>query len=137
MRSVLSPRRRNLAAFVAAGALVVAGCGGDGGGATPAATDASAPVTVGDADPIADDEAPAGSADPSDPVDDAGASEETGGPADAADDAGDGAQADQTAPPATVPEILQVSAPLIGDGGDLDLAELGDRPVLLWFWSPF
>lgn len=31
---------------------------------------------------------------------------------------------------------LQFSAPLVG-GGRIDLAELGDRPVLLWFWAPW
>ncbi|MEX2627043.1 MAG: hypothetical protein WD225_09155, partial [Ilumatobacteraceae bacterium] len=37
---------------------------------------------------------------------------------------------------ATAPEILQVAAPLVG-GGELDLATVGDRPLLLWFWAPF
>lgn len=31
---------------------------------------------------------------------------------------------------------LQFSAPLVG-GGRIDMAELGDKPVLLWFWAPW
>lgn len=58
--------------------------------------------------------APAGPSDPSTPaVDEAGAAE----------------------PPAA-PEALRFSAPIVG-GDDLDLATLGDRPVVFWFWSPF
>lgn len=35
-----------------------------------------------------------------------------------------------------VPEALDWSAELVG-GGRIDLAERGDRPVLLWFWAPY
>lgn len=38
-------------------------------------------------------------------------------------------------PPAGVPEILAFSSPLVG-GGQLDGAELADKPTAFWFWSP-
>ena len=38
--------------------------------------------------------------------------------------------------PQAVPDALAFSAPLVG-GGELDLATLAGRPVLLWFWAPF
>lgn len=38
--------------------------------------------------------------------------------------------------PAEVPDALQFSAPLLG-GGDIEMATLAGRPVLLWFWSPW
>lgn len=34
------------------------------------------------------------------------------------------------------PEALQFSAPLVG-GGDIEVASLAGRPVLLWFWAPW
>ena len=43
------------------------------------------------------------------------------------------------APPtqeALVPEARDWSADLVG-GGRIDLAELGERPILLWFWAPY
>ena len=43
------------------------------------------------------------------------------------------------APPtqeAFVPEVRDWSADLVG-GGRIDLAELGERPILLWFWAPY
>lgn len=47
------------------------------------------------------------------------------------------------APPSTsgaavtdAPEALQFSAPLVG-GGQIELASLAGRPVLLWFWAPW
>ena len=37
---------------------------------------------------------------------------------------------------ALVPEARDWSADLVG-GGRIDLAELGERPILLWFWAPY
>jgi len=53
----------------------------------------------------------------------------------AADDGAD-QSIDTVAPATEVPEALRFSAPLIG-GGEIDMAALAGRPVLLWFWSPF
>ncbi len=50
----------------------------------------------------------------------------TGGPADG----------EATPKPATVPEILDFEAPLVG-GGTLDGAELAGAPVAVWFWAPW
>jgi hypothetical protein len=36
----------------------------------------------------------------------------------------------------TVPDVLRFSAPLVG-GGEIELATLAGRPVLLWFWAPW
>lgn len=54
----------------------------------------------------------------------------------AAEPVADSAVPDRTAGDVVVPAALQFSAPLVG-GGEIDLAELGDRPVLLWFWAPW
>jgi hypothetical protein len=35
-----------------------------------------------------------------------------------------------------VPAALDFSAPLVG-GGDIEVAALAGRPVLLWFWAPW
>ena len=35
----------------------------------------------------------------------------------------------------TVPAAFDVQAPLVG-GGDIDLAALATRPLVLWFWAP-
>jgi len=35
-----------------------------------------------------------------------------------------------------VPEALQFTAPLVG-GGEIDLASLAGKPVILWFWAPW
>lgn len=104
---------RRLAPLVLAAAIVA--CGGS---STPAADDA----------PIATD-VPAGTASPADPGTPAStAPAATGAPAtNAPDPAGD---------PAAVPEALQFTAPLVG-GGEIDVASLAGRPVLLWFWAPF
>ncbi|MDJ0770803.1 MAG: hypothetical protein QNJ12_18560 [Ilumatobacter sp.] len=48
----------------------------------------------------------------------------------AADEAG------AVVPAGDVPEALQFSASLVG-GGDIDVAALAGRPVLLWFWAPW
>ena len=55
-----------------------------------------------------------------------GSSESTGTPESTGIDAGG----------AIVPEALQFSAPLVG-GGDIEMASLAGRPVLLWFWAPW
>jgi hypothetical protein len=34
------------------------------------------------------------------------------------------------------PAALQFTAPLVG-GGDIEMATLAGRPVLLWFWAPW
>ncbi len=50
-------------------------------------------------------------------------------------DAGAG---ETTAEPAVVggaPEILQFTSSLVG-GGELNAAELSDKPTAFWFWSP-
>jgi hypothetical protein len=39
-------------------------------------------------------------------------------------------------PRASVPEARDWSADLVG-GGRIDMAELGERPILLWFWAPY
>lgn len=145
---VLSPRRRNMVALIATGALVVAGCGSDDGGAQPGATavdrttelDRATEPTDGAVDPSEDDGSPAdddaeAAAEP--PVDDDDVSGD-GSHGEAAANVGDtaGTVPSDAAAGAAAPEILQVSAPLIG-GGELDLATVADRPVLLWFWSPF
>jgi hypothetical protein len=63
---------------------------------------------------------------------------------------GDGSSSDATTVPsdadapaptgsptgAAVPEALQFTAPLLG-GGDIEMAALAGRPVLLWFWAPW
>ena len=41
-----------------------------------------------------------------------------------------------SAPPVSVPEARDWSADLVG-GGRIDMAELGERPILLWFWAPY
>jgi hypothetical protein len=35
-----------------------------------------------------------------------------------------------------VPDALRFTAPLVG-GGDIEMAALAGRPVLLWFWAPW
>jgi hypothetical protein len=37
---------------------------------------------------------------------------------------------------AYAPQSLRFTAPLVG-GGELDLATLADKPVLMWFWAPY
>lgn len=44
-----------------------------------------------------------------------------------------GAETEATAEP--VPDLLRLSAPLVG-GGEVDLTEYAGRPLLLWFWAP-
>lgn len=131
---MLPPRRRNLAALVAVGALVVAGCGGDDGGAQPTPTEAptTAPSTTTGATDQPTPDAPAESegGQQVSPDDTQVTSDDTGTDTDT-DNGSDEAEFVPSAP-----EILQVTAPLIG-GGELDLATLADRPLLLWFWSPF
>jgi hypothetical protein len=36
---------------------------------------------------------------------------------------------------ASVPQVLQLSAPRVG-GGTVSLASYAGRPVALWFWAP-
>lgn len=40
------------------------------------------------------------------------------------------------APAGNAPAALQFTAPLVG-GGQIDMSELGEQPVLLWFWAPW
>ena len=45
---------------------------------------------------------------------------------------------ESTAQPGVVgdaPEIMQFTSTLVG-GGELDVAELSDKPTAFWFWSP-
>lgn len=130
---MLSSRRRNLVATLAAGALVVAGCGGDDGGTTPTVNPSSA------TQPSGSDPEP-GDADGDGPEVDGPTTVDPGGDGEAAGpddlDSTDGETGNDDAVTAA-PEILQIAAPLIGGGGEFDLATVGDRPVLLWFWSPF
>lgn len=39
-------------------------------------------------------------------------------------------------PAGAVPELLQVTAPAVGGGGEVDLAAYAGRPLALWFWAP-
>jgi hypothetical protein len=118
---------------VASGALVAAACGGGDDATTDSGAPGSVPSTL-------------------EPVPDDASTDTTTGPATAPPrtDAEDPGSADTIAPspaPPTeppvgqaaapdAPEILQVTAPVVG-GGELDLAAYGDRPLLLWFWAPF
>lgn len=78
-----------------------------------------------------------------------GGDDDAATPATAADaPADDTAVADQPAPTSApddgsgsavvgdAPEALQFTAPLVG-GGDIEMAALAGRPVLLWFWAPW
>jgi hypothetical protein len=107
--------------LVAAGALMASGCGG-GDDAAGSGAPTTAPGTTEPA-PASDGVAPP-------PITATTDENETTDAAGTAGDAGDAADTRDT------PEILQVSAPLVG-GGELDLAAYGDRPLLLWFWAPF
>ena len=101
---------------------ILAACSGaDDGSADPA------PSTTQSAASSSAPEAPETSAAPSDPQPESAPAESA--PATPAPSA-------SSAPPADVPEALGFSAPLVG-GGDIELAALAGRPVLLWFWSPF
>lgn len=54
----------------------------------------------------------------------------------AATPAPEATQAPAPAGAAAVPAALDFSAPLVG-GGDIEVAALAGRPVLLWFWAPW
>ncbi len=125
-----SPRPRRSVAALAAGLLLLSACGGDAAedgasGATPA------PVTSA---PSAGTE----SADTAGTADTAEAGSETSPATDASSDtsAATNPATEGDADPVPVPEALQFSSALVG-GGELDLATLAGRPVLLWFWAPF
>lgn len=89
----------------------VVACGGDAGRETA------------DTEPADSVSAPVPSADPS----------ITQQPASSATDLG---ETTTSTPRAAVPEARDWSADLVG-GGRIDMAELGERPILLWFWAPY
>lgn len=133
VRSLRTHRSRAVAALCA-GALTISACGGtdDDSSSNPSPDPASAATTVA-TEPPTETPAPDSGAPVTDtpttdaPVGDAPA---TSSPASTdPDPAAAGIALD-------VPEILQVSAPLVGGGG-IDLADYADRPLLLWFWAPF
>ena len=47
-----------------------------------------------------------------------------------------GGSARGEAPPASVPDLLDVRAPAVG-GGEVDLAEYAGEALALWFWAPW
>ena len=105
----MTPRRpHRIAGLAVAAVLVVTACGG-GDDSTGTGTDPG-PTAVG---PATD-----GTTAADDPT-------STDGRPDATTGSGD----------VDVPEVLQLSAPLVG-GGDLDLAGFAGRPLALWFWAP-
>lgn len=116
-----------LSVVAATAALVLAGCGGDDDRGVAPAVPVTPPAGTaegppGDAGDASDDDGGVDDVDDGDVTGDVtGGADATGGDA----IGGEGA-----------PAILQISAPLVG-GGELDLATIGDRPVLLWFWAPF
>lgn len=113
---------RRLAPLVAAG-LVLAACGSSD---EPSA-DTDAPVeTSGSAETSASTTGPAEDEPAASTATPASGPNETGTPADGG----------SAVVPADAPEALQFSAPLLG-GGDIEMAALAGRPVLLWFWSPW
>jgi len=70
----------------------------------------------------------------SDAADDS-ASTPVGTEAAPADEPADGDESGDSTDAAQVPGLLQFTAPLVG-GGELDAAELADKPTAFWFWSP-
>jgi hypothetical protein len=114
-------------AALVAGTLVLAACGSDdsGTGTEAGVTEAPAAETAPGAAPEVTE-----AADGAAPTDTGSATEATTAPSSAATTPG------TEAAPVEVPEALQFSASLVG-GGELDLATLAGRPVLLWFWAPF
>lgn len=132
-------RIASLAGTVALAALSLTACGGAGDDSASPATSAEradepTPTSVVEPDEPVDTDAPstaspdAGSPDTAPP--------DTGSSATSSGDAAGSGEPAQSDPPVAVPEALQVVAPTI-DGGELDLATLASRPVLLWFWAPF
>jgi len=55
--------------------------------------------------------------------------------ADTPTDTADANVVDEQAIPGEAPGILQFTSPLVG-GGEIDAAELSDKPTAFWFWSP-
>ena len=100
--------KRRLLPLGLAGVLLA--CGGSD-------TTTAEPVAATDAPAVNEaDDAPLPTAAPTDPA--------------AAAEAADGGVV------AEAPTALQFSAPLLG-GGDIEMASLAGRPVLLWFWAPW
>ncbi len=145
-------RARRIAAIVATGTLVATACGGDADTDTAADDPATTPIVAdepvegepvegGASEPTAaPDEPPAATTEPADePIAEGSSTDESS----TAEPSGTEPADDEPAttepsgdPIAEAPEILRISAPLVG-GGELDLATVADRPLLLWFWAPF
>lgn len=119
-------RRRSVIAAIAAGALAVASCGGsdEGSSADPETTSATATTAPATATPTTTP-GPGGSDDGDDDSD---------APPPSRSGTDETTTAGSIAP--ALPPVWQLTGPSI-DGGTIDLAELSDRPVLLWFWAPF
>jgi hypothetical protein len=114
-------------AALVAGTLVLAACGSDDGATGPEASSTDAPAA---------ETAPAPAPEVTE-ADDGVAPADTGSTSGATTAPSSGATTPGTeAAPVAVPEALQFSSALVG-GGELDLATLAGRPVLLWFWAPF
>jgi hypothetical protein len=114
-----------------AGLLVLSACGGGSDdGATDVGSDDDTAAAVTTAPGPTAETAPADEAGESDDGE-SDAAPATDAPSEATTPATEGG-----ADPVPVPEALQFSSALVG-GGELDLATLAGRPVLLWFWAPF
>jgi hypothetical protein len=112
---------RTSARLALAGAvLALAACGGSDDAAPTAAPATTAATTA----------STAGSATATSPID--GTAPAPGAVAPATDPTGETGGAVVADPP----DALAFSAPLIG-GGDIEMASLAGRPVLLWFWAPW
>jgi Flp pilus assembly protein TadG len=108
-----------------AGALALAACGSDDAATDTGASATEAPAAE-TAPSVENTEAPEGAT----PADTGSASAATTAPSAGATTPGTESASVE------VPEVLQFSSALVG-GGELDLATLAGRPVLLWFWAPF